>query len=102
MLVKYYVGIRPQTSDCHAVHKEGCPFLLEADKRISLGTYNSPDEAVSEGRRHFDKSDYCLFCSKEYHSPKEDISTEIPVPADLLSSEQLHSTWESALHCSAN
>ena|SRR5450759_1607242 len=69
MVEKYYVAIRPQTNEQHAVHKEGCPFLPDDEKRIYLGVFNSGKDAVREGQRHFDRTNSCLFCSKE-HQPE--------------------------------
>jgi hypothetical protein len=62
---KYYVAVRPQTNDHHAVHKEGCPFLSENDKRIFLGKFGSGRDAIKESRLHFKNTECCLFCSKE-------------------------------------
>jgi hypothetical protein len=83
MVAKYYLAIRPQTNKNHAVHKEGCPFLPENDKRIFLGRFNSGHEAVKEGRRHFLKTNSCLFCSKE-HNPeiKQHVFSEIEFTRD--------------------
>ncbi len=41
MVAKYYVAVRPSTNENHTVHKDGCPFLPDADKRIYLGDFNS-------------------------------------------------------------
>jgi hypothetical protein len=71
MISKYYVAIRPQTNEHHAVHKEGCPFLPDYKKRIYLGAFNSDLDAVMEGQRHFNKSNSCLFCFKEHKAHRE-------------------------------
>jgi hypothetical protein len=68
---KYYVAVRPQTNDHHAVHKEGCPFLPDDEKRIYLGTFNSGKDAMRESQRHFVKTKGCLFCSKEHMTGDE-------------------------------
>jgi 2-hydroxy-3-keto-5-methylthiopentenyl-1-phosphate phosphatase len=62
---KYYVAVRPQTNDYHAVHKEGCPFISENEKRIYLGKFSSDKDAIEESRLLFKKTECCLFCSKE-------------------------------------
>lgn len=62
---KYYVAVRPQTNNHHTVHKEGCPFLSENDKRIFLGKFSSGRDAIKESRLQFKKTECCLFCSKE-------------------------------------
>lgn len=61
---KYYVNRRPLFSGYYAIHKEDCPFLANEEKRIYLGEFNSCQEAVNMGRKHFIKSNGCLFCSK--------------------------------------
>ncbi len=103
MFAKFYIGIRPQTNEYHTVHKEGCPFLPTAGKRIYLGIFKSSFDAVCAGMRHFSKSNKCLFCSKELHSiESQEILSELSVSGDLLSSDKLKDRWDSALQCSAN
>jgi hypothetical protein len=71
MIKKYYVALKPQTNELHAVHKEGCPFLPDDGKRIFLGHFNSGNEAVSMSARHFSDTGSCLFCCKERTSSPE-------------------------------
>lgn len=66
MIAKYYVAVRPQTNELHAVHKEGCPFLPDDEKRIYLGVFNSVRDAIREGQQHFYNTNSCLFCSEEH------------------------------------
>lgn len=66
MIAKYYLSIRPQTNEHHAVHREGCPFLPDNEKRIYLGIFNSGQDAVMEGKRHFIKTSSCNFCLKDH------------------------------------
>jgi hypothetical protein len=65
MTKKYYVAVRPQTNDLHAVHQEGCPFLPDDGKRIFLGHFKSGQEAVRMSALHFSETGSCLFCCKE-------------------------------------
>jgi hypothetical protein len=76
---KYFVAVRPRTNDFHSVHKEGCPFLPEADEKIYLGLFNSAHDAEEEGKKHFIKSKNCPFCSTQKKR-----TVEIPVPQDIL------------------
>lgn len=62
---KYYVAVRPQTNEIHAVHKEGCPFMPEDNKRIYLGLFSSGNEAGQAGKKYFGNSHGCRFCSEE-------------------------------------
>ncbi len=65
MKSKFFIGTHPQTNNNHAVHKEGCPFLPEAKKRIFLGEFNSGHEAAREGQKIFVRTQCCIFCTKE-------------------------------------
>ena len=56
--------VRPQTNDHHSVHKEGCPFLPDDEKRIYLGAFKSGQDAVEEARNYFIKTNSCHFCCK--------------------------------------
>ncbi|HEX2969358.1 MAG TPA: hypothetical protein VHO46_09640 [Bacteroidales bacterium] len=79
---KYYVAVKPQTNEIHSVHREGCPFMPDDNKRIYLGRFQSCDEASNEGRKHFHNSHGCPFCSKESYEPIPDTSFhEITIPA---------------------
>jgi len=103
MLEKYYVGIRPQTNGFHAVHEEGCPFLPETGKRIFLGRFQNPQDALKESRKYFKRSNICLFCSKEYLSQKNTQQEPVfEISENFISSSRLAVTWESALLCSVN
>jgi hypothetical protein len=70
MTAKYYVAVRPQTNENHAVHKEGCPFLPDDEKRIYLGEFISGHEAVKESHHFFLKTKGCLFCSNDHKVPE--------------------------------
>ncbi|HLN56157.1 MAG TPA: hypothetical protein VK207_09200 [Bacteroidales bacterium] len=63
--VRYYVAVKPRTDEVHSVHREGCPFMPENDKRIFLGHFPSGNEAGEESRKYFTNSHGCRFCSKE-------------------------------------
>jgi hypothetical protein len=65
MVARYYVAVRPGINDNHAVHKEGCPFMPDYEKRIYLGVFVSGRDAVKESHQHFNKTKGCVFCSKE-------------------------------------
>jgi hypothetical protein len=95
MTAKYYVAVRPRINKCHAVHKEGCPFMADDEKRIFLGEFASNHDAVKAGRRHFYSSEGCGFCSKEQKVPDvkimpyELIEKEL-IPAELEGSSSFH------------
>jgi hypothetical protein len=86
MVSKYYIAIRSQINNQHAVHKEGCPFLPDADKRISLGCFQSGQEALREGEKHFKSTGHCRFCMNEHHGP---VFSEIDISSILPTEKQL-------------
>jgi hypothetical protein len=103
MVTKYYVAIRPQTDDRHNVHKEDCPFLPEAERRIFLGIFQSPQDAVAEGTKYFNRSNNCLFCSKEHqHQDNKPLISELLAQENYISSDSFTAVWDSALRCSVN
>ncbi len=85
MIAKYYLALRPQTDEHHAVHRDGCPFLPDYKKRIYLGTFNSGQDAVREGKRHFIKTNSCQFCSREHKVHDEESILHLRVIKDLIS-----------------
>jgi hypothetical protein len=91
---KYYAAVRPQTNGYHAVHKEGCPFLPEIEKRIYLGELSSGRDAFKESRLHFKKTEGCIFCCSEikifnieqvpFNSKKKNVFIkEVRIPVSL-------------------
>jgi hypothetical protein len=103
MLVKYFIGISPGISGSHRVHKEDCPFLPESGKRIYLGVFQSPGNAVSESRRFFKRSVKCPFCCKDHRTQayKAGISGEL-LTGNFTSSDQFVAASDSVLRCCIN
>lgn len=66
---RYYVAVRPQTNETHSVHREGCPFMPDDSKRIYLGMFLSGDDARHEGRKYYNSSSGCRFCT--HRAPSE-------------------------------
>ena len=103
MSEKYYIATRPQLNENHSVHKESCPFLPESGKRIYLGQFSDPHEALNEGKRHFSSSHNCLFCSKKKESKmKELVLAEISEISNLLSTERVSASLENVFLCCVN
>lgn len=103
MAAKYYIVIRPQTDENHAVHKEGCPFLPDSDKRIFLGNFNSPQEAVRHGHILFSRTNSCLFCLKELHREKKKIlPSEVVLPGPEPAGNRMFISKEVILSCFLN
>jgi hypothetical protein len=97
MTSKYFICIRPQANDSHAVHKEGCPCLPEPRKRIFLGSFRSVHKAVGEGRKYFSMTCGCRFCSKEYYENSKKSISEAYKKSDFLTSERFKDKWGNAL-----
>jgi hypothetical protein len=90
MISKYYVALRPQLNKQHAVHKEDCPFLPDADKRICLGYFQSEKEAIREGEKHYRSAGKCRFCMNEHQKPvfaKTDIPYILPTEKQLAQAD---------------
>jgi len=95
MDAKYFVVVRPQTNDYHAVHKEGCPFLTDDKKRIYLGEFSSGPEAVKASQQYFIETECCIFCSKEIKMFKDNpvllnMTKEDKLPAEIRIPVSLH------------
>jgi len=103
MLVKYFIGNKPAISGSHRVHKEDCPFLPESGKRICLGIFQSPGDAVNEGRRFFERSVKCPFCCKNHQTQadKAGISGNM-LTGNFISSGHFALTRDSVLKCCIN
>jgi len=103
MYKKYYVGIRAHTNGFHSVHDDECPFLPEKEKRIYLGVFEYPEDAVEESKKYFRWSDTCPFCSKERLSKKSTLEDFVLESAgNFVSSDRLSVSWESSIFCSVN
>jgi hypothetical protein len=85
MIKKYYVAVRPQTNQLHAVHQEGCPFLPDDGKRIFLGQFKSGNDAVRMSARHFTETGSCLFCCNESKSLPDNSSGSKLSGQDIVS-----------------
>jgi hypothetical protein len=98
MVSKYYVAIRPQTNEHHVVHKEDCPFLPDNEKRIYLGMFNSGQDAVRVGQRHFIRTKSCPFCLKEYQQyRRQPVFSEIDITGDTPTDSQISLSLEGNL-----
>ena len=102
-MTKYFIGTRPLTDGSHIVHKVGCPLLPEPGRRILLGVFQSPCNALNESRRYFSKPHSCPFCLKEH--PQESnipVFSEVHINPEFVSFNQLKVTWVSSMLCSMN
>jgi hypothetical protein len=103
MEAKYYVTVRPRTNDTHSIHKEGCPFLADDEKRIYLGMFKSASDAIKEGRQYYHNSGRCPFCSKETETVKDDSIRYTKIDTDRISDRlQLPVFLHSNMFCCVN
>jgi hypothetical protein len=103
MNAKYYVVVRPQTNEFHSVHKEGCPFLNDDEKRIDLGVSNSDRDALNKGLKYFAKACSCLFCSKGEREHEEKITIfRKSNPVNIQAKLQIPVAFHQSLMCCLN
>lgn len=100
---RFYVDVKPRTNNYHIVHREGCPFLPEKEKRICLGANFKAQYALSEAKSYFSKSECCRFCMKEEQKErKELIFDEILYSDSYPVSSKIHSSHEDLMRSYAS
>lgn len=94
----YYLAVRPQLNEFHAVHKDGCPFMPEDGKRIYLGTFGSEREAGIEAKQYFSRSSECRFCSEVHENKRGSAPGGSNINEFTPTMEQLSLQGEQALY----
>jgi hypothetical protein len=103
MVAKYYVAVRPQINENHAVHKEGCPFLPDDEKRIYLGELSSGQDAEKEGQQYYDKTKGCIFCTKEQKAGEKKPSLSDWVKKEVIPAKfEIPVSFQQGLFCCLN
>jgi hypothetical protein len=102
MTEEYFISTSPRINGSHTVHRQGCPFLPEPEKRILLGVFGSSQEAAKKGSGYFKSPVGCPFCLKEYNEVKKSAFIEGAINQDFISSSRLKATWDSLLFCSVS
>jgi len=103
MSANFFISLRPRINGSHLVHKEGCPLLPDTHTRICLGMFESPEDALNEGKKFFERSDICPFCCKKYQTQMSNTgSSKMHVKENFVSSGQIVVIRESALIFSLN
>jgi len=97
----FYIGTRPQANGRNFIHRKDCPLLPSPGNRIFLGTYESPEDAVEEGKKYFDNPDTCRFCMHHAETERSKFAEAIEEPGFLTHAGIINS-WESALACGVN
>ncbi len=99
---KYFINIRPCSGGYHVIHNQDCPLLPEQGKRIFLGVFQSPDDAVNEGRKHFRKPVCCRFCSEEGNRNSVNQESEVKAGTAFISHDTLTETIDDLMFCSVS
>ena len=103
MEAMFFISTRPNVNGRYFIHREDCPLLPSPGKRIFLGIFLSPDEAVEEGKKHFNNPGYCPFCLHGDHAETESASlAEISEKPDFITHIGIKTTWASAMFCGVN
>ena len=86
---KYYISKRSLLNGHFSVHREDCPFVPEAEKRIYLGKFHSGHDAVKVAKMVCLKSDGCYFCLKacSHLNKNNSAGWRYPVPVKVVYSE---------------
>jgi hypothetical protein len=77
--IKYLIKCRPRAGGSHTVHREGCPFLAGNGNEKYLGCFEYPGKALEEGRKYYERADFCVFCMKE-KCGGENLKNTVPDP----------------------
>lgn len=95
----YYLAVRPQSNEFHSVHKDGCPFMPDDNKRIYLGTFGSEKEAGNAAKQYFSRSSECRFCSEADENEKRESAYEgFNINEFIPSTEQISFHGQQALY----
>jgi hypothetical protein len=80
---KFYLDPKSLSNGLFSVHRDGCPFLPESNKRIYLGKFDFPEDAVTSAKIICLNSDGCNFCLREYSVGSKMKQRDWRVPLDL-------------------
>ncbi|MGQ9621699.1 MAG: hypothetical protein ACUVTX_12090 [Bacteroidales bacterium] len=66
MKLNYLLCIRPSARGKIYIHSDVCPLAPEPGKRIMLGCFASPAEAIEEAKSLIYSPEACPFCCREH------------------------------------
>lgn len=101
MTNKYFINLRSRTDGSYTIHRQKCPFLPEAGKRILLGDFESPPDAIKEGIKYKSRPVCCPFCLKDQNKPKIPAPIEKVAGVDVGISDLMKAVC-SAMFCSVS
>ena len=103
MKTKYYLGLKPLIDNRYFIHSEDCPLLPAPEKRIYIGRYLSPEDALMEARKCFNKIDFCRFCQIRSVKKIDSLLKEKHYAnTGFISSDMIIRTWDAMLVCCIN
>ena len=102
MTNNYFISTKPGIDGRHSVHRQGCPFLPEPERRIPVGIFQSPPEALTEASTYYRKSVCCPFCSKVRNELKKDAFPVTGKAGDLISTARLKRVTMDLFFCSVS
>ena len=65
---KYYVHKKQDDKGDHEVHKSGCPWMVNVENFIYLGSFEDCKEAVQAAKKYYLKVNGCKHCSIKCHT----------------------------------
>jgi len=103
MKIKYYISLKPCNDNRHYIHSEKCPLLPSPEKRLYLGRFLSPEEAVKAAGKYFENNGYCRFCQiAAVKKINRLIQVKLPGDTGFISSEMIICTGETFPVCCIN
>ena len=91
MTLKYYIGAKPGIDGNYTIHRQDCPLLPDSGRRILMGIFRSPSDALKRGLMFHKRPALCPFCLKsdaeEFREPDfcSDSGNDLIVSAKLKS-----------------
>jgi hypothetical protein len=103
MEITYYLSLKPHEDNRYYIHSEDCPLLPAPEKRIFLGRFASPEEAIKAAGSLYDNITFCRFCqiesvNKIYRLLKE----KLPENTDFITSGMIISNDDTVMMCCIN
>jgi hypothetical protein len=103
MKITYYLTLKPLEDNMYYIHSEDCPLLPAPEKRIFLGRFLSPEEAIKAAGRLYNNIAFCRFCQiKSIKKINRLLKEKFPGNPDFISSGMIISTDDNMLMCCIN
>lgn len=67
-MADYYVNTIAQRNGDHEVHRDPCSWMPGQANRISLGSFDNCQDAVSAAKTHYTQVNGCVYCSLACHT----------------------------------